>query len=276
MATKNAQPNNVGRYDSTSNVPRARQVRRINNDFEYLYAKELPSNATNDEQFNASYQTKGLQPQSRQRERKQFEEDETANEESYAAEQQAQALFEEEMNQNHYVTQAAKNFAKKKILAKLVVKTRVSAVNASVFAWVTPLWLGVQLPFAILSLVLLGITSMFSALINATGFVGNTIGWIASMLAEGVKYISGIDINLARMSESFFLVPYVIVLAIGLLSLLIVYLQYTLALLKPLSGNHSGFKMGMFLLALLGYSVPVANMFPWVLIFAAVVWKYPR
>ncbi len=170
---------------------------------------------------------------------------------------------------------------------KLARKVKVSTTNATIFSWALPLWLTIQLPFALISLIMLGMGSLFHSVLETfreeTGFLGSiftitadVLSWAASKLGAGFSYITGIDINVLNISESLFIICYLLVFAVGLLTLMGITLQYILTLHKPLSGQAAGLKMGMFMLALIGYFLPIANLFPWSLFYMAVVWKYPN
>jgi hypothetical protein len=269
MANSNGQTGtNVGSYDSVSVTPRAKQVRRINDDWAYINSSDVSPYATNDEKFNASYQTKGLQPQglNNNGKNKKDPNDETAN---------PTVATPENISRLRRMAQLATKNKAAKTATKVAFRARVSAVNTSIFAWGSYLWL-VQLLFAVISLSMLGIMGVTSAIIKESGVIGGTAVWLAEKLAEGVRFVSGIDVNLAAIAEGMFIAPYVLVIAIGIITILAAYLQYALSFIKPLSGEMGGLKLGTLLLALIGYSVPLLNIFPWALIWMAVVWKYPR
>ncbi len=272
MANGNAQPNqNVGHYDSATVVPRSKQVRRINDDWEYLDSGKVSNNASNDEIFNASYKTRGLQPYGTLGKDK----EQSTNDEFYDEdiEEGERGLISSRLSH------AARAVAAKKaasLVTKVALKTRVSAVNTSIITWGSSLWFFVQLPFAILSLAMLGMMGVVNAFIQETGAIGSAAVWLAKKLAEGISLISGIDINLAAIADSLFIIPYILVLALGILTILIIYLQYSLSFLRPLSGEKAGLKLGALLFALICYSIPLLNLFPCALIWMAVVWKYPR
>lgn len=281
MANSNAQQNtNVGYYDNAEVVPRGKRITgfssskrgRINNDFEYLESTNLRPNTTNDQRFNANYSKQGLQPQDLNA-KKITKGKKAANDDSYAG------IDEEQRRQVSRMAQVANLLSKKKAAAvtkKLILRTRASAVNSSIFAWGGSLWLSLQLPLAIISLIMLGVMGAVRGVLTSSGFVGSSLAWLGEKLAAGVKFISGIDINLAAMADGLFIIPYVLIIAIGILTILGAYLQYSLSFLRPLSGEKSGLKLGLLLLALIGYSVPLLNLFPWVLLWMAAVWKYPR
>ncbi len=267
MANSNAQQkNSVGYYDQAEVVPRAKRVRKINNDFEYLNQGDLPAHASNDEIFNASYKTRGLQPQSLDK----IEPKEAVNDENY----NNQVIDEQiRRNRNQVLRQIAQKKASQKMV-RVALKSRVSAVNLSIFAWGSTVYL-VQLIFGLISLVMLGVTAVAYGIINSSG-LGSALSWLASAAQAGIKFVAGIDINLAASADGLFFIPYIIVMVLGLITLFTAWLQYTMALLKPLSGEKSGLKLGLFMLAYICYNVPILNIFPWALPWMLVVWKYPR
>ncbi len=260
-------------------TPRSKQIRnvqklggtRINDDFAYLQQAELPQNASNDEIFNADYQKRGLQPTNtaaRARKMPRAQDEEYQNEDAFT--------------ENDYRVRgraaAQEHQTKKKasVAKKAIAHARATTVNVSVFAWATPLWLGVQVPAAILSLITFAIAGTVNAFLSSSNILVSAAAWVAERVVDGVGMLFGFDINLIQMSDGLFLITYSFVLALGLFTLMIIHLQYTLALLRPLSGEHSGLKIGMFLLAIVGYSMPLLNLFPWALLWMAAVWKYPK
>lgn len=262
-------------------LPRATQIRnvqkidrkRINNDFSYLQETQLPQNASNDEIFNANYKKQGLQPTTAQVRPKKIK---AANDESlYYDEGVTQDELNDQVLRSALAQQA---HAKKTALSakKIRARIRASATNISVFAWGVPLWIGVQLPAAIFSLITFAIAGTINAFLSSSNIIVSAATWIAEKSLAGVGLLFGFDINLIKMADGLFLITYALILALGFFTLMIVYLQYTMAMLRPLSGEASGLKMGMFILAIVGYSIPLLNLFPWVLLWMGAVWKYPR
>lgn len=263
----------------TKNVgatPRSQQVRRVtrvsqqrfNEDWQYLNEKPLSANASNDEIFNASYKQRGLSgkietPNKNSNNPEIVLEDTASRAPAYTAGQNKKAN--------------ANAFADKKPseARALMAKAKATTINASIMAWAGGLWFTLQLPFALISLVMLGMAGMVAGAKSA----GGILGWAttaASAIVEGAAAIVGIETDLVSISTSFFTVTYLLVLAVGLLTIFAVFLQYTLAFLKPLSGEMAGLKQGTFLLVLFGYSTPLLNIFPWILLWMVVVWKYPK
>ncbi len=260
-------------------TPRSKQIRnvqklggtRINDDFAYLQQAELPQNASNDEIFNADYQKRGLQPTNtgtRARKMPRAQDEEYQNENAFT--------------ENDYRVRgraaAQEHQTKKKasVARKAIAHARATTVNASVFAWATPLWLGVQVPAAIFSLITFAIAGTINAFLSSSNILVSASAWIAEQALAGVGLLFGFDINLIQMSDGLFWITYTFVIALGFFTLMVIHLQYTLALLRPLSGEQAGLKIGLFLLAIAGYGVPFLNIFPWTLLWMAAVWKYPK
>ncbi len=257
-------------------TPRSKQVRnaqrlggtRINNDFAYLQQAELTQNASNDEIFNASYQKQGLQPTNFTDQKV-----ETVPEKEYI-ESDSQSAETNSSYQNS-IAAAKKKSEKPSTAIKLFARTKATANNVSIMMWGGTLWFSFQLPFALISLAMFGISSAVHTAVNASGFI-SAAAWLANKVVSGVSSVFGFDVNLLEMADSFFLVTYLLVLAVGILSIFVAYLQYSLSFLRPLSGEMAGLKIGVLLLAVAGYSIPLLNLFPWILLWMAVVWKYPK
>lgn len=255
------------------NVQKIDRKRSINNYFTYLQTAELPQNASNDEIFNANYKKQGLQPTTGQVRPKKLE---AANDENY--------YFDEEAAQNELNNQMlrgalAQQEHQKKLTQKakkMRARIRATATNLSVMSWGIPLWVTVQLPVAIFSLVTFAIAGTINAFLSSTNIIVSAAAWIAEKSLAGVGLLFGFDINLIKMADELWALTYTLIIGLGFFTLMIIYFQYTMAMLRPLSGEASGLKQGMFLLALVGYSFPFLNLFPWALLWMAAVWKYPR
>jgi hypothetical protein len=158
--------------------------------------------------------------------------------------------------------------------ARLLLKARASTVNTSALSWQVPLWLFLQLPFAIMSVIAMGVVA---AVDNITSGEGGILSWIASKALKAADTIAktfGIDFS--HIALDLWLMTMVFVLAVGLLSMLFMCLFYLMSGMRPLSGEGAGLKIGMFLLAIIGYSTPLLNMFPFIILWMVAVWWYPR
>ena len=178
---------------------------------------------------------------------------------------------------------------------KLTMKARARAtrVNIPIFTWGAYAWLFFQLPVAVLSFLALIATIAFYDLIDTITGVTENDGVVLATAKElaGVvinkgseivtaasvlfKKFTGIDFSLFTL-ENLFFITYATIFAWGMLVLMLMYLLYKLAILEPLGGKGSGLKMGMLLLCIIGYSLPIFNIFPWHMAWAGSVWIKPN
>jgi hypothetical protein len=153
---------------------------------------------------------------------------------------------------------------------------RASAINASAFSWQFPLWLFVQVPFAVLSIITLAVVGAMDSLELAAN-EGGVLEWVINKAVEAAGALASfIGFDFMEMAMSLYFLSTFIILGIGILSILFLYLQYSIGLLRPLSGEAAGLKIGLLLLAIVGLSTPIANLFPFILLWMAAVWYYPR
>ena len=106
-------------------------------------------------------------------------------------------------------------------------------------------------------------------------YLGDFAVGVFEKLADAISFLIGFDIT-ALNPTNFFLVTYLLILGYGVLVLLAIYLIYKVRFLKPLSGRGAGLKIGMLLLAMVGYSIPLLNLFPWFFPWTAAVWRRPK
>lgn len=269
-ARKESYNGSVG-YDKPKTEARPRVIRVLNTDYSYLEPANDSKYTTTDQQTTAAYNKQGLQPQGigTVNNRK-----EATNEPIYRDNRTEQNT----RNQRRVLKQKLSLSNKKKAFAtakKLKAKVRVSFINATILSWSIPLWFTVQLPLALVSIGMLGAASIAESLISSVPFLGTAIRTINSAITAGGSLL-GIDIDLAANATMALMALNMVVFAIGILSLAVMLFMYILNFMKPLSGQASGLKIGIFLLAIAGYLVPIANLIPWSVLFAAVVWKYPK
>ena len=169
---------------------------------------------------------------------------------------------------------------RKKILSlrnnkKLFKYAKTTTVSASIVAWGMSLWT-IQVIFALISTIFLGLMGAGDAVISSN-LVTRIGGWLVERAVEGGTWlISGTAISVSDIGAGVFMALYMVVFAIGFGTLCAASFQYMASLIQPLSGEHSGTKYVAFLIAILGYATPILNLFPWFLVFVAVVWKYPK
>ncbi len=176
-----------------------------------------------------------------------------------------------------------KQIQAKKTLKEHTGRAKATQVNIMAFAWMTKLWLFFQIPLAIISIVVLGVVGFIDNVIThnpneEAGWFSRSVSWVVSNISRGALAIieRATGIGLADIALPLYMIAFVLILGIGALSLLALYLQYTLSLLKPFSGEGAGLKIGLFLLAIIGYATPFANLLPWAFLWMFAVWRYPR
>jgi hypothetical protein len=167
-------------------------------------------------------------------------------------------------------------------------------VNSVIFTVGTSFWLIVQLPLAIFSTVLFGMAAAVYSMIEYRPAVEAGDGYIVS----GVKVVAGFSLDLIKTLGrgvalvlkklfnfnildffdplTFFMITYTVLFAISIIMIFIMYTAYKLMRLNPIGGKGSGMKHGALLLTMVGYSLPLLNMFPWFMGWAGAVWLRPK
>lgn len=222
------------------------------------------------------------------------ETDNSESEETYTQEEQSEAA--EEANQvisNDRASarrEAGTNNQTRRQLPKFNllggdVKAKVTAsrITISNATWIVYTWFFVQLPLAVLSILSFGIVSGIDSILTTDKSSGysNIFGWMAAKAASVVgtalsSIAKFIGIDFAEIAFSIALGFYVLILALGIITILTVYFQYIISGLKPTTGRGSGLKTGALLLAIIGYSTPMLNLFPFVFLWMASVWYHPK
>jgi hypothetical protein len=266
--------------DGLQNQPNPGQVRRvkttINDDFSYLNeAANEPSYRapTNERYAKTAYQDNVLKPVGLGR-------DEAANEAQrvnpdrdigYATPGAPRVAPKRSIYRQPLSKKSA--LSGKEALAEITGRARATTISIAAFSWGVPLYL-VQLLFALLSIFALGVVSGIDSLASTEGgFLSWVAGKVVTLAAEMAKFV-GIDF--AKIAMEVFTILYVIVLAIGMIMIAALYLQYKLGMLNPIFGKGSSLKIGMLLLTIIGLSMPLLNLFPFILLWMAAVWLYPR
>jgi hypothetical protein len=223
-----------------------------------------------------------------------------------------EAANEDEMALNSGLEKASEVSRKKRRkLRQKTKKTRLvkglstSDTTARIRAIRTSLWLWgiggvihtfVILPFAILSLFALTVAAVFEkakdliaadssdgiitgvlkwfgrSALEVVGFAGQSLAWV-------VNKLTGWDpSSLAKLVDpgSWFMAFFAVSFFFALFTLGIIYFSYTFSRTNPLGGKGSGLKMGTLLLCLIGYFIPVLNLFPWFFFWTWAVIKSPN
>ncbi len=173
--------------------------------------------------------------------------------------------------------------------ALLLVAKRVSIIFLSIgFTF----WIYVQLPFAVLSIVSLGLMGIaeqvagggetIQNLANAVGLTLSSMPVIGSLFEVGSTVIdAGLQaVGITDSASAVVLIPFLIsttvVLALGWGQILALYIIYKLLGFEPFSGRAAGAKHNAVLLAFIGYAIPVLNLAPWFIRWVLVMRKHPK
>ena len=264
------------------NRPSKIRSARINDDWQYLNTPKLSDYPTADETFNASYREKGIRP--RNLEDKKQEEENTDLTERREGRKERRVVIKN-IRKRRNVLESTKEVSAGN---KRRWRAKATKINLSIFYSYTSLYLTVQLSFGIFGLAMLGTVAAVQHVVSSSttlSAIEKGVSALTGFLGKGTDYIGlttsagdGISItgSLTAIPLSIYMLTYVIVFTLGILSLLGTLARYESARFRPLSGEHGGLKIGAFLLVIVGYSVPVLNIFPWLLVWMFVIWKYPR
>ena len=237
------------------------------------------------EKFNESYNQKGLQPSVgsvtpirniRVEKRNNVSEPKESTKRKNGSIGPAAKILGKNMRER---ANAEKLSLAKKALVFGKEKERETRVNISILDWATPLYIFVQLPFAVAGVLIMTVANTFFEYnsTDADSSFSKVMTEAGMLLLKALgKILSAVGFDFAKMSQDIFMMFMGVVFTIGLISLMATFLIYTLNSIQSLSGDRSGLKMGLFLLAIIGYFVPLANLFPWILFWMFAVWKYPK
>lgn len=147
---------------------------------------------------------------------------------------------------------------------KAAAYARAGAISIIIFSWTGTLWLFIQLPFAVFSIIMLGASVwladnyVYDAAISVWNYVGGLFG------------LPTVDV------ASLFFISLIITVITGLIALIGAAAHYKAGFLHPLGGGGAGMKQATFLLAFVLYWVPGANLLPWVWLWMLLVLRYPK
>lgn len=178
-------------------------------------------------------------------------------------------------------TKVRKKLGKKAPLAKM----RVKFINRMILAWGLPLWATFQIPFAIFNIVFFGLMAAVSAVMTtnsddstltvlaktvAVGFL-SALAWVA----DKIKDFTGWDPG-ALNPGNFWALTEMVMFGYTIIIIFLMYIQYKVALLNPLSGKGEAGKYGALIFMIFGYLIPILNLFPWFLIWLFAVGRNPK
>jgi hypothetical protein len=160
-------------------------------------------------------------------------------------------------------------------------RVRVSAINMWAGSWAMFWYLSFQLPFALISTVGLGMAGAVYVYIkeSSLGFalpaIEGAITYTSSQLNAIIQWaLSLFGINFDPVT--LFIVPFALVFLLCTFQLILVWTIYSLSGIKSLSGERSGVKNIMFLIAGVGVVIPILNLLPLIFLWMVVVWRYPK
>jgi len=158
----------------------------------------------------------------------------------------------------------------------LVARARVTGMNVWLMGWGLWLWGSVQVPFALISILMFGIAAMFYATESwlQSTWAGRQVTTIATGLMDALK-VFGIDLSVFDPYGLAF-VAGLAVLAIGLFTIMSAIFAYSLGFINCFGGRGSTAKTAALLLCFLGYGLPVVNLFPWFVLYLLAVSRYPK
>lgn len=266
--------------------------------------RKQASGKTIDSSFRDEYAKKGLQPtylgnQEDDAERKKYQAikqiDRTARIEYEAALAAEEAASVNIIETGDYTVERKIRGGKRVKLPSpsLFKRSRAVAVTMGIWGWGFWTYFWFQLPFAIFSVIFMAITMAIYELFQwiepaeDDGFLTAALKWggrvlkavgdsLRELIISFVKQIFGLDLSLFNPG-GFFLLTLMIAMIIGWTTLAIAATVYTVGRIHSLNGDEGGgIKMAFFLLAMIGYSIPVFNLFPWFFLWTLAVMKYPK
>lgn len=165
--------------------------------------------------------------------------------------------------------------AKKALTKALPGGAKILALRASItnFSWASWVWAAAQVPFALFALLAFGFAAGWESLSNGSGFIGAIIGAVTSALDAVVSLLTGYSFD---DLTSVFIVINSVVWLIGLGTMLGMGFVYMFSGVHCVFGKGAGIKIGCIILALVGYFIPLLNIFPWAIFWAIAVIMNPE
>ena len=165
----------------------------------------------------------------------------------------------------------------------LLARVRVTTANTWIGAWAMFWYLTFQLPLAVISAAGLGMAfAVYSAL---DAFSETLIGKVVFYIFDG-EFLASRGSQILTAAFKFFgiafdpvllfITPFALVFLLGLFQLILTWFMYSALRIKSLSGKAGGLKGLMFVLAVVGYAIPILNLFPLIFLWMIVVWIYPK
>lgn len=165
--------------------------------------------------------------------------------------------------------------AKKAITKALPGGARILAVRATItnISWASWVWGAAQVPFALFALMAFAFAAGWESLSNGSGFIGAVIGAVANVLDTVISFLTGYSFD--DLTSVFILINSVVWL-IGLGTLIGMGFVYLFSGVHCVFGKGAAIKIGCIILALVGYFIPLLNIFPWAIFWAIAVIMNPE
>jgi hypothetical protein len=159
---------------------------------------------------------------------------------------------------------------------------RATRVNFTVLSIAAPIWFTVQLPIALGAIFALGVAALGeeAAVAILNGPVTSILYSGYDAITNGLESVTGINFNLletwSSVGQVLFGALTMLVFLIGAFTLFTMAVMYTFSGVNCFMGEHAAFKMVTFIIAMLGYLMPILNILPWFILWGIVVWRYPK
>lgn len=167
-------------------------------------------------------------------------------------------------------------------------KSRVKKVNIFIRSFGFYTWLFPQIILALLNLTALSIAFAIETAAEANKVkagdavlnkifktVGNAVIDVGKIVTDTALSVAGINLSSLDPINIYFITT-IILFVFGLSTLLGMYFVYKINNLSPLGGSGGGSKMGTFIIALVGYTIPILNLFPWFYLWTIAVQRHPK
>ena len=166
-------------------------------------------------------------------------------------------------------------------------RLKVTTANTWIGSWAMFWYLTFQLPLAVISAAGLGMAYAVNSYINSIKESSIVAGWVVSGLekladvvygsvSEALKAITKLLFGIDFDPMLLFITPFALIFLLGLFQLILTWFVYSAMRINSLSGRAGGIKGLMFVLAGVGYAIPILNLFPLIFLWMIVVWIHPK
>jgi hypothetical protein len=167
------------------------------------------------------------------------------------------------------------------------------SVTLGIWSWGFFIWLWFQVPITIVSILFMALTEAIyqlslsltvsaeadglavTAAKHVVSFTAATINSVAGLVNAVIKEMFGFTLAVFNPTNAFML-THLLLVFVGWGMLLVIGIIYTMTGQKAFSGEGAAGKNGMFLIALIGYTIPIFNILPLFFFWTLMVLKNPR